>query len=109
LIVFPIHIIELLTLALVLLAIYRVFKAESFESSQVDSKCAQQIPESGTQRKSAQQPTMEETAPENQGLSEPVSISMQHTEPSRPKSTRTLDTKQTCNQAALKNYIGDFF
>lgn len=108
-IVFPIHIIELLTLSLVLLAIYRVFKAQSFESSQAESKCAHQIPESRTQRKSLQKPAMGETAPESQGLSEPVSMRMQQTEPSRPKSPRTLDTKQTCNQAALKNYIGDFF
>ena len=95
--VFPIHIIELLTFALVLLGIYRVFRALSFESNVPDSQHVEYISESKPQLDQKQ--TTETNMPDISAHQINKQTSYQCTEHSN----------DTSNQVALKNYIGDFF
>lgn len=92
--VFPIHIIELLTLALVLLGAYRMFQAQSFEE--------QPSPENkSTPSATTQSPRIDDANKEKEKNNKQMS-------PSTDENIKS-DHKPVCHQSVLNNYIGDFF
>jgi len=109
--IFPIHIIELLTFALVLLGIYRVFRALSFESNTPDSQHVQYISESKS--KLDQKQTTEKNSTKVQTSSQTAEMYSPnisaHQTSNQTSYQCTEHSNDTSNQVVLKNYIGDFF
>ena len=102
--VFPIHIIELLTVALVLLAAYRVFHAQSSEAKS-QASVSSQGPEEELRALAVNH---------TESMVPPSSENLRHTIPEQTKinsreQTKNNDNMPVCHQTALHNYIGDFF
>lgn len=91
--IFPIHIIELLTVALVLLVAYRIFQAQTAEAK---SQFYLSHQEESVHR-SSNKPDAVAQAEQN----ESQQMLESHGDPSEKKSV--------CHQTVLNNYIGDFF
>lgn len=91
--IFPIHIIELFTVALVLLGAYRVVQAQSAETKSQLNLCRNET----LPPPSLNKPASDEPAQNNEA---------QHMVETHCDQTQK---KSVCHQTALNNYIGDFF
>jgi hypothetical protein len=107
---FPIHILELLTLGLILLSIFRIFKNLSFETANDSFQHAlSDFPATQERIGPSIPPRLEFVKPLETKTLKPL-YTIDNTDiPQNTivKSTNTNPTKQ--HQTVLKNYIGDFF
>lgn len=105
----PIHLLELLTLGLILLSIYRIFKNLALETANnTFQQVLSDLPAAQERIDPIMPPKLELVKPlESKTLNSLNKLDNTPPQKSTIKSTNTDLTEK--HQTALKNYIGDFF